>query len=307
MKQRASRLKSVRRSLNDIVGFGTKYTIFSEYWQSQKEGDGLEIARVRDFELDDDPESLDLDELGPWERNALVYRALEGEPFMIFVDVSPSLTDYDEKSLSYSKAFIRDIAVAILINSAYQMMTPAGLVLFSDRIERVYVPQSGEYVRYILDQFLTFEVQEKRGTSLACIEPYLREFQDAIIFIVSDFQDEALDTSPFWGLNIEGLDIIPVIVRDPLEKAVLGGGASFICHNPESGKDFPVHITEKYWREIRRASAHFYRSLFRRFSQLQKGYIILDSADVDKCHQSLQQFFAKRGELPLHSLLSQRS
>jgi hypothetical protein len=298
----SAKIAARRKETLQLLALERKATVFSERWLSQREGYGLEVSRVREFDLEDDPEETDFESLAAGERNVVIRQALEGAVFMIFADVSPSLTYYPNYP-EYSKGFIRDIAVALLVNSAYQGMSPVGLITFSDKIEQVFHPQSGEYARYILDQFFAVEVEEERSTSLACIEPYLREFQDAIIFVISDFQDEELETSPFWNFGIEGLDLIPIVVRDPLEKVVLGGRASFCCSSPENGENFPVHITEKHWQEIRRASAHFYRSLFQRFSQREKGYIILDSADVDKCHQRLQRFFARRAEWALYNRL----
>lgn len=295
MKQRESLRQALRyKTVNDLLAFGTKYTVFSEYWQSLKEGEGLEIERIRDFEIDDDPDSLDLEDLGYLERSSIVYRALEGVPIMIFADVSPSLALYPENP-RYSKALIRDIAAAILINSAYESMVPVGLVLFSDRVERLFTPQSGQYARYILDQFLAFEIEEeRRGTSLSCINPYLREFPDATALIISDFQDEELDKSLFWRTGIGELDIIPVVVRDPLEKVDFKNETSFVCRDLEKEKDFSLRVTEKRWQEVQRASRIFYRSLFQKFAQLEMGHIVLDCTDIDKCHQRLQQFFSRR-------------
>lgn len=295
MRQRESLRQALRhKTINELFAFGTKYTVFSEYWQSPQEGEGLEIDRIRDFEIDDDLDSLDLDDPGPWERSAIVHRALEGVTTMIFADVSPSLTLYPENP-QYSKALIRDIAIAILINSVYHNMTPVGLVLFSDRIERIFIPQSGQYAHYILDQLLAFEIEEeRRSTSLACIAPYLREFPDAMTLIISDFQDEELDNSFFWRAGIGELDIIPVVVRDPLEKVDFGSGVSFFCRDSEKEGNFPLHITKMRWQEAQEASGSFYQSLFQRFAQLHKGYIALDSTDVDECHQRIQQFFARR-------------
>lgn len=296
MKQRELIIQTARRkNIEDIMAFGSKYTILSEYWQSLREGEGLEIERIRDFEIDDDADSVDLEDPSYLGRSSIVYRALEGVTTMIFADVSPSLMWYPEHP-EYSKALIRDIAVAILINSAYENMTPVGLVLFSDRVERVFIPQSGQYARYILDQFLTYEIQERRGTSFECVVPYLTEFHDSINVIVSDFQDEKLHDSPFWRFGAGELDIIPIIVRDPLEKIRMMGAESFLCRDPEKGRDVSVHMTGKRWKEIERASRRFYGGLNQKFRELSMGYIMLDSVDVDLCHERLQQFFRVRSQ-----------
>lgn len=287
-------LAARRKELIELIALEKKYTIFSEYWLSQREGHGLELARVREFDIEDDPEDADIESFATGERDAVVLQAMEGAALMIFADVSSSMTYYPN-NLEYSKGFIRDIAVSLLVSSAHQMMSPVGLVLFSDKVERIFPPQSGEYALYILNQFLSEEPKTKgAATDFSCIKSHVTGFQEAMICIVSDFQDE--NTHKLWLADFirAELDLVPVIIRDPLEKISFPKGAQLLCSNPETGKKFPLYISARDYALMREEADRHCEKVCGLFSTLRAEPVILDTADISDCHLRLKQFFARK-------------
>ncbi len=287
-------LKARRRELINLVALDKRHSVFSEFWESQREGDGFDVARIRAFDPQDDPEDLDIDSIASGEKDVVVRQAMEGMVLMIFADISSSLTYYPRHP-EYSKGLIRDIAMSLLVNSAYQMMSPVGLVLFSDRVENVFRPQSGEYAFYALQKFLSEEPRiEGVGTSLACIERYIHEFQEAMICLVSDFKDADIEHSWIRQLGPSRLDLVPIVIRDPLKQAGFPHGAQFLCSDPETGRKTRCYVGAKEFAEIMLAEERYYEKVRAILRGLQLAHVELDSADFDTCHQALKHFFAQK-------------
>lgn len=290
----SAKIAARRKELLELTALEKRYTVFSEYWSSQREGYGLEVARIREFDFEDDPEDIDLAGLAIGERDVVVRQALEGVVLMMFADVSSSLTYYPDH-FEYSKGFIRDIAVSLLINSAHQMMSPIGLVTFSDKIEKVFPPQSGTYALYVLNRFLSEEPKtEDAGTSLACLAPYAREFQDAMICLISDFEDRSFIESWLADPQISQLDLVPVIIRDPLEKVVIPAGTQLYCRSPEGEKAHSRVIGGRGFAFMQEESERYYSEVCQMLRSLHATPVVLDTASIDDCHKKLSRFFAEK-------------
>lgn len=285
-----------RKELIELIALDKKYTVFSEHWLNPKEGHGFELARVREFDIEDDPEDADIESFPTGEKDVVVRQAMEGAALMIFADVSSSMTYYPE-NFEYSKGFIRDIAVSLLINSAHQMMSPVGLVLFSDKVERVFPPQSGEYAPYILNQFLSEEPKtEGAATAFSRIKNHVMEFAEAMICIVSDFQDQNIQGSWLVDPRTTQLDLVPVIIRDPLEEMSFPKGAQLFCNNPETGERFPLCISAKDFALMRKKADRHYEQVCGVFRALGTEPAMLNTADINDCHLRLRKFFERKLE-----------
>ena len=294
-RTRTARSAQRRRILELVARIPKQSLFFSEHWRSQQEGDGFEVVRVREYVSGDDPQDLELEDLVRGERNVVVRKALKAETFMVVRDMSPSSMTFHPDAPMTSKILIGDIATAILISSAYHTTTPVGAIWFSDRVTRIFPPQVDEYAYYILDQFLAYAPEAETTVDLACTLSTMRAFSDAIIYVVSDFKDPKFrDGGELWHASVSGLDIVPIVIRDPLERVKFNGRAHILIRDPGSGVETPMQLTKEKWREIREESARYYERLYARFGELRMPYVSLDTPDVDDCHKRLQEFFTRR-------------
>lgn len=297
MKQRESvRRLAERRQIADLVARDQRYTIFSEFWQSRRTGRGFAIDRIREYAPGDDPDDLDRDDLVRGEESIIVRKAQEAPTLLLFVDVSPSaLAYYAERGEFSQKSLIIDAAVSMLVYTSYGRKGPVGLVLFSDRIEEVFLPQAGEYVRYVLDGYFEYEPKEARSTNLACILPEITRFEDSIICVISDFQhqgreEEAID---FFS-QCSAMDVNAIVVRDPCENIEVRGRGYVFCRDPETGEEWAEHVTKKTWTMYSQDAKRFYSRLGEELDRMRILYTSLTTPDMDECHANLQDLFARR-------------
>lgn len=268
--------------------------VFPVLRSRQNIGWGFDIADIHDFEPDDDPADIDIGGLAAGELNIIEHYSFEEVPIVIFVDVSPSMT-YWSNYPQYSKAVIRDIAAGLLLFSAKANMNAVSMVLFQSVIKKVFAAGVGEYARHLFDELLSRDsssVSRHTATMLSVIE-YMRRFPDSMICFISDFQSfDARDAN--WSALVAGLDVVPIIIRDPMEKFDFGGGSYLLCRDPEGGREKEIFVDKHLQQEMWQSSERFYQELTDRFSGLHIAHVSLDTADVEVCYKELERFFAKR-------------
>jgi uncharacterized protein (DUF58 family) len=190
-------------------------------FRSAFKGRGMEFEEVRPYTIGDDVRSID------WNVSA---RA--GEPFvklfreereltvLIAVDVSGSLSFGTHAQMKRELA--AEIA-ATLAFSAIRSNDKAGLLCFTDRIERFVPPKKGSrHVLRIIREILSLEPQG-RGTDLAAALDEVRRVQKrrAVVFVLSDFLDAA-GPDDGWHRAMRRVarhnDLIPVRIADRRER-----------------------------------------------------------------------------------------
>ena len=212
-------------------------------YQSAFKGKGLNFRDVRKYIPGDDIRDIDWKVTArtrePYIRQYTEERELTVN---IVVDISNSGVF---GSLDTSK-FERMAEIASMFAfSAIKNNDKVGLILFSNKIEKYIPPKKGKkHVLNIISQILTFKPEEK-GTS---IDNALKFFasvnkKSTVAFLISDFFDETDYDKSLKVVN-RLHDIIPVIIRDPLEENLIKMGVvNFL--DPETDEIISINTNDK--------------------------------------------------------------
>jgi uncharacterized protein (DUF58 family) len=181
---------------------------------------------------------------------------------------------------------------AVLAFSAIRSNDKAGLILFTDQVEK-YVPakKGTRHVLRIIRELL-YHQPRGRGTNITEALNFLNRVtrRKSVCFLVSDFMDR--DYEPALRIARRRQDLIPIIMTDPRELELPNVG--FIeLQDPETGERTIVDtasrsLRERYAARMRRLTAAR-ETMFRR----------MDTATIDiRTDQSyvepLVRFFRRR-------------
>ncbi|MCL4538503.1 MAG: DUF58 domain-containing protein, partial [Bacteroidetes bacterium] len=192
--------------------------VFSGEYHSVFKGRGMEFSEVREYQFGDDIRNID------WNVTARF-----GHPFvkifeeereltvMLMVDMSGSLIF---GSVDKTKQQIAAEISAILAFSALKNNDKAGLILFTDKIEKFVPPRKGRsHVLRIIREVLSFE-PEGKSTDMKAALKYLNNAvkKRSIVFLLSDFMDSGYEKI----LRIVGKrhDLIGIVLNDKREDEI---------------------------------------------------------------------------------------
>jgi uncharacterized protein (DUF58 family) len=188
---------------------------FAGHYHSAFKGQGMEFEEVREYQPGDEIRRID------WN-----VTARQGRPFvkrfreereltvMLLVDVSGS------QEFGTAGQLKRELAAelgATLAFSAIKNNDKVGLIGFSDKIERYVKPDKGtRHVLRVIRELLTLKATG-RGTDIAGGLDYFHRVsrRRAVVFLISDFQDEGYERK--LQIVRRRHDLIPITVTDPRE------------------------------------------------------------------------------------------
>lgn len=188
-------------------------------YHSVFKGRGVEFAEVRPYQPGDDIRFID------WNVTART-----GEMFTknfseerelvvnLLVDVSASQNMGSDRA---KREFTAEIG-ALLAYSAITNGDRVGLILFTDRVEKVIPPRKGRrHVLRIIRELLGFEPVGKRTNIGAALDMLNRiSTRRSVTFLLSDFLSGLETFTPPARVAARKHDLIPVVVRDPLERVL---------------------------------------------------------------------------------------
>jgi len=190
-------------------------TLAGQY-HSVFKGRGMAFSEVRQYQPGDEIRIIDWNVTARMnEAYVKVFTEERELTVMLVVDVSAS-EDFGSKGRT--KAEIGAEVAAQIAFSAIANNDRVGLILFSDRIEKVIPPKKGrKHVLRMVSDILSFK-PEGTGTDLAAGLNYVTRVskRKAVTFLVSDFLDEGYEQA----LRIVGgrHDLVPVVISDPMEE-----------------------------------------------------------------------------------------
>jgi uncharacterized protein (DUF58 family) len=200
---------TTRRAVQDTLAGG---------YHSVFKGRGMAFSEVRPYQPGDEIRAID------WNVTARM-----GEPFvkvfteereltaLIAVDRSAS---QDAGLSPQAKAEVAAEIAALLVFSALENGDRAGLLLFTDRIERYVPPRRGKkHGLRLITEALAFRPRG-RGTDIAGALGHLSTAQrrKAVVFVVSDFLAEGYEQA--LAVLARRHDVVPVVVSDQVEEAL---------------------------------------------------------------------------------------
>lgn len=281
-------LKKVRKI--EIRTKGMVNSLFGGEYQSAFKGRGMEFSEVREYHFGDDIRQID------WNVTARtgdafikVFEEEREQTLMLCVDISPSGVF---GSRSQSKMDLSIEVCAVLAFSAIKNGDKVGLVLFTDRIEKVIPPKKGRlHVLRLIRELLTAE-PEGSGTDLSEALSYVNRLLNrrAIVVMASDFQDSGYDKQ--LKITNRKHDLVNLMINDPLEDELPDLGI-IPLHDAESGEEVLVDTSSKKVRETYRKRRYVEKAKLRdHFTRMKVDAIELHTNE--SYVRPLMDFFHRR-------------
>jgi uncharacterized protein (DUF58 family) len=232
-------------------------------YSSSFKGQGLAFREVRPYQPGDDVRVIDWNVSARMNDTFVKVFVEEREmTVMLVVDLSASERFGTRRA---AKVRVASEVAALLAFSAIRNNDRVGLIIATDRVERIVAPKKGEkHVMRVVREILGFEAPAARGddaqeraraladrgkvplgagTNLkAALEALVRvSRRKSVAFIVSDFYDTAYERS--LALASAKHDVVPVVLRDPRDTDLPDVGlASF--EDLESGESIVVDTSD---------------------------------------------------------------
>ncbi len=265
-------------------------SVLSGQYHSVFKGRGMAFSEVRPYQPGDEVRTIDWNVTARMREPFVKVFTEERElTVMLVVDVSGSESFGSHER---SKAEIGAEVAALIAFSAIANGDRVGLILFSDRIEKVVPPRKGRthVMRLITDILSTKPLG--RMTDLSGALSYLTHIvkRKSVVFLVSDFFVK--DLEPTMRLLSKKHDVVPVCISDPLEEELPRVGL-IEMEDPETGRRAIVDTSNRGVRaRFAAAMASRRQDRLRTFRRLR-----LDSVEL-KVHEGyaipLQRFFRAR-------------
>lgn len=237
-------LQKVRKI--EIRTKGKVNSLFGGEYQSAFKGRGMEFSEVREYNYGDDIRQID------WNVTART-----GDPFikqfeeereqtlMLCVDISSSgifgSKDQSKRELSIE-------ICAVLAFSAIKNGDKVGLILFTDKIEKVIPPKKGRlHVLRLIREMLTVE-PEGTGTDISEALAYVNRLLNrrAIVIMASDFQDDNYDRQ--LKITNRKHDLVNIFINDKFEDELPDLGL-IPLKDAETGEEVLVDTSSKKVRQ----------------------------------------------------------
>lgn len=195
-------------------------TLFGGEYRSSFKGKGVEFHEVRDYIIGDDIRTIDWNVTARM-NHPYVKRFIEERELTLFILADISGSNEFGSRKEPKKDLIARIS-ALFAFSALKNNDKVGLLLFSDDIEHYIPPNKGSrHMLRLIRDILIFSPKSRKTDPVPAIEFTQKVLRHgAIVFLISDFIGEKFSTHHIrlpLSLLAKKFDLIPVIVRDPLE------------------------------------------------------------------------------------------
>jgi len=252
---------------------GLVNNIFGGEYQSAFKGRGMEFSEVREYTFGDDVRQIDWNVTARNRKPYIkIFEEEREQTLMLCVDVSPSGFF---GSRSQTKMELAIEICAVLAFSAIKNGDKVGLVLFSDKIEKVVPPKKGRtHVLRLIRELYTSEPSGEK-TSIANALSYVNRLlnRKAIVVLASDFQDS--DYEKQHRITSQKHDLVNLIVNDSFEEHLPNIGVVPFA-DAETGEQRMIDTSS------RKVRVQFERSVREKKREL-KEYMMknkMDSVDV---------------------------
>jgi len=260
-------LKKIRKL--EIHTKGLVNNVFGGEYQSVFKGRGMEFSEVRAYTYGDDVRQIDWNVTArSGEPYIKIFEEEREQTLMLCVDISPSGFF---GSRSQTKMELAIEVCAVIAFSAIKNGDKVGMVLFSDKIEKVIPPKKGRthVLRLIRELFVTKPTGGR--TDIAEALAYINRLLDrrSIIVLASDFQDENFDKQ--HRITNEKHDLVNILINDRFEDELPDAGVIPLI-DAETGKKVLVDTSsEKVRAEYKKRRERSYPGAERIFQKKENG------------------------------------
>lgn len=281
-------IKRIRRL--EITTRKVVSSVLSGQYHSVFKGRGMAFSEVRQYQPGDEVRTIDWNVTARMNDAYVKVFTEERElTVMLLIDVSAS---HSFGSGERTKAELCAEVAAQIAFSAIANNDRVGLILFSDRIEKVVPPRKGRsHVLRLITDILTTKPQG-RETDIGEALTYLSHLakRKTVTFLISDFFDDEFDAA--LRIVSRKHDIVPVMVSDAFEVKFPALGLVDL-EDPETGERATVDTSNP------RVRGRFQRFMAERRAQRLKQLkrLQLDCIELQAHEEyavSLQKFFAAR-------------
>lgn len=264
--------------------------IFAGQYSSVFKGRGMEFSEVREYMPGDDIRTIDWNVTARYGKPFIKKFVEERElTVILLVDVSSSQSFGTRNKL---KSELTAELASILAFSAIKNNDRVGMIMFSDRIEKVITPKKGRnHILRLIREALFFK-PEGKGTNITLALQYLNDLwrRKAVVFLLSDFEDAEFEDA----LKITGKrhDLVAVKFEDPAEAALPPIGLVEL-EDSESGSRMRIDTSDSFFMgQYLKRRAKRQENLKNMFSKAKVDSI---SVSTDKPYIApLIQFFKRR-------------
>lgn len=280
--QRVRRLEIRTRRLVDQSLAGSYHSVYR--------GRGMEFSGVRAYVGGDDVRTID------WNVTARtshlhVKKFVEERELTVIVMVDSSASERFGTG-SATKMHIAAEISALLVFSAIRNNDRVGLLQFTDEVEQYLPPRKGrEHGLRVLRELVTLEPRGT-GTSISAALEYLQRVvtKRAVVFLLSDFQDEGYDRA--LRVASRKHDVVALTVTDPRESELPPVGLIAV-RDPETGKTGVIDSGSARVRRIyAEAAARTREQLLDTVRRTGVGFLELSTAE--DYERPLVRFFHER-------------
>ena len=220
---------------------GLVNSLFTGEYRSTFKGQGMEFAEVREYQPGDEVRSIDWNVTARM-RRPYVKRYIEERELTVMLAVDLSGSERFGTRKRFKSEMASELA-AVLAMSAIRNNDRVGALIFTDRVEHVVPPRKGRrHALRLIRDLLIFE-PEGSGTDIAGATDYLIKMlaHKSIIFLVSDFQNEAIERP--LKLLAQRHNVVAVTVEDPSERLLPDLGLVRMM-DPETGRTIDIDTSD---------------------------------------------------------------
>lgn len=202
-------------------------------YHSAFKGQGIEFAETRDYHYGDDVRSIDWNVTARMGHPFIKRFAEERELTILFaVDISGS---QNFGSHHRTKAELAAELTCLLALSALKNQDNVGLILFSDKIEKMIAPRKGRTAALRLVREILATETTRNGTDIRSALAFLNIVQKrrAVVFLISDFQDEGYERE--LQMTARRHDLVCCHLSDPRERQLTNAGL-VLLEDAETGQ-----------------------------------------------------------------------
>ncbi|MFQ6056819.1 MAG: DUF58 domain-containing protein [Methanosarcinales archaeon] len=286
-KQILKKVKKIEVKTNHIVDnliYGAYHSVFK--------GRGIEFSEVREYQIDDDPRSIDWNVTArmnhPYVKEYIEERDLT---ILIVFDISGS-SDFGTQL-----ALKKDIGIelsASLAFSAQRSNDRVGLFLTTNKVEKYLPPRKGrKHILRVIREMIYFTPRERTtnlGVPLEFINKVIKK--KSIIFIISDFQDSMDNFKKPLSVLRNKHDVVAVRLWDLRELEMPDIGLVEL-EDEETGEQILVDTSDPEFRKNYSKLVELQKNELKSFMNQQK----IDLVDISTSEDwtiPLIKFFKKR-------------
>lgn len=204
--------------------------VFSGEYRSYFKGNGMEFSSVRRYTEGDDVKKIDW-KVSAKQRKTYVKEYVEERELLVYIMVDIS----NSSILNKGREFLT-LLTGILSFSAVKNGDKVGLVLFTDKIEKILIAKKGrKHALAMLEEVYSYEGMSNRTDIANTLKEFTKHIKKrAIVIMLSDFLDKGFEDEV---RRVSGRhDFIPIRIKDSNYEE-LPKGFVFRFEDSESGKE----------------------------------------------------------------------